>query len=232
MRKAKKVIALVLCAILLVAGSVMGTLAYLTSQAGVKNTFTVGNVSITLHESLIDKETGKKLTGTDAGTTPVGIEDIKAIPGRVIDKDPTVTVLKGSEDCYVRLYMIIRWSEEADELFTPQESQDWFNFESDWQLKAKLIDEDPNYVGTEVYEFWHSTKIEGNKEEDTVLAPIFTKISVPGELTGAKFASLAESSIEIIAQAVQAEGFESEAAAFAAVSAPTGIPQLAPITNS
>jgi predicted ribosomally synthesized peptide with SipW-like signal peptide len=41
MKNAKKAILLTLCAILLVAGSVAGTLAYLTDRSSVENTFTV-----------------------------------------------------------------------------------------------------------------------------------------------------------------------------------------------
>ena len=48
MKNLKKALVLLLCAILLVVGSVMGTLAYLTSQDQVTNTFTVGNVEIDL----------------------------------------------------------------------------------------------------------------------------------------------------------------------------------------
>lgn len=47
----KKTIALVALALLLVVGSVLGTLAYLTDTKAVTNTFTVGNVSIELIES-------------------------------------------------------------------------------------------------------------------------------------------------------------------------------------
>ena len=51
MKKAKKVVALALCAVMLVVGSVAGTMAYLQSTTGVvTNTFTIGNVAITLDE--------------------------------------------------------------------------------------------------------------------------------------------------------------------------------------
>ena len=40
---------------LLVAASVMGTMAYLTSKDEVKNTFTVGNIKINLDEAKVDQ---------------------------------------------------------------------------------------------------------------------------------------------------------------------------------
>lgn len=48
-------------AVLLVAASVMGTLAYLTSTDTVKNTFTVGKVAITLDEAEVT-EYGEAVT--------------------------------------------------------------------------------------------------------------------------------------------------------------------------
>ena len=59
MKTARKAILLVLCVILLVVASVMGTLAYLTDTEAVTNTFTVGKVGITLDETDVD-ETGIK----------------------------------------------------------------------------------------------------------------------------------------------------------------------------
>ena len=62
MKKTKKVLILGLCAVLLVAASVLGTMAYLTDTKSVTNTFTVGNVAITLDEAKV------KTDGTKDGT--------------------------------------------------------------------------------------------------------------------------------------------------------------------
>ncbi len=95
MKKANKALLLVLCAILLVAGSVMGTLAYLTSTAKVENTFTVGNVTITLDEAKVTEY------GVKDGETRVATNEYKLIPGHTYVKDPTVHVAADSEDCYI-----------------------------------------------------------------------------------------------------------------------------------
>ena len=95
MKKMYKAMALVLCAILLVAGSVMGTLAYLQAKTGtVKNTFTVGKVAITLQETYVDAD-GQSQTNT------TGYDNFKLVPGREIEKNPYITVDAGSEDCYL-----------------------------------------------------------------------------------------------------------------------------------
>ena len=54
MKKTSKALLLTICAVLLVAASVMGTMAYLTSTDKVQNTFTVGKVAIKLDEAKVD----------------------------------------------------------------------------------------------------------------------------------------------------------------------------------
>ena len=94
-KKAKKVVALLLCAVLLVVGSVTGTMAYLTSQDSVTNTFTVGKVAITLDEAKVD------VYGVKDGDTRVKANEYKLIPGHTYVKDPIVHVDASSEDCWV-----------------------------------------------------------------------------------------------------------------------------------
>ena len=77
----KKITLVVALALVLVVG-VFGTLAYLTdSTSAVKNTFTVGKVDIDLDES--------------------DNLDFQLIPGNTLKKDPKVTVVAGSEACYL-----------------------------------------------------------------------------------------------------------------------------------
>ena len=87
----KKVLAIVLCVAIVACGAIAGTLAYLNVKTDtVKNTFTAGNVKIDLAET----------TGTE----------YKMIPGYEITKDPTVTVEKGSEKCY----LFVKLDESSD----------------------------------------------------------------------------------------------------------------------
>ncbi len=97
MKKPTKIMLTGLCAVLLVVASVMGTMAYLTSQTEiVKNTFTVGKLNITLDEANTD-EYGQPISGADR----VQGNEYKLIPGHVYTKDPTVHVEPNSEACYV-----------------------------------------------------------------------------------------------------------------------------------
>lgn len=83
---ASKTLVLALAVMLIVGATIGGTIAWLTDKTeSVVNTFTVGDINITLTE-------------TDAVNNA---KSFKMVPGNVIDKDPTVTVEKGSEACYL-----------------------------------------------------------------------------------------------------------------------------------
>ncbi len=89
----KKALILVAALILVVGGVVGGTVAWLTTSTDpVVNTFTVGDINITLTE------------------TPN--QTYKIIPGTAIFKDPVVTVLADSEECYLFVKLDeANWSE-------------------------------------------------------------------------------------------------------------------------
>lgn len=107
MKKAKKVLALAACAVLLVTASVMGTLAYLTANDSVTNTFTVGNVAITMDESKVTvygeyaNENGVKVNSIDEAARENDGNEYKLIPGHTYIKDPTIYVDEDSEDCWL-----------------------------------------------------------------------------------------------------------------------------------
>lgn len=99
----KKILVACLCvalAVLTIAGT---TLAYLTATTGpVTNTFTVGNIDITLTET----------------TT-----DYKMVPGSPIAKDPKVTVKAGSEACW--LFVKVEESTNLDDFITYTIADGW-----------------------------------------------------------------------------------------------------------
>ena len=96
MKTTKKALILTLCAVLLVVSTVFATMAYLTSTTQVvKNTFTVGNVKITLDEAPVD-EYGNVVAGDR-----VTENTYKLMPGHTYVKDPTIHVDANSEDCWL-----------------------------------------------------------------------------------------------------------------------------------
>ena len=110
MKKVRNIIALLLCAILLIGASVAGTVAYLTSQSKVVNTFTVGKVIITLDETDTDGDDNMD----DNVTVVVDGDEIvpdkanayKLIPGHTYTKDPVIHVDADSESCWVFVQVI------------------------------------------------------------------------------------------------------------------------------
>lgn len=86
MNKYLKVLIIALCSIALVVGSVAVTMAYLVDTTETKNdTFTVGNIDIELNAA--------------------GDISHKMMPGATIDPNREVTVIGGSEDCYLFIEM-------------------------------------------------------------------------------------------------------------------------------
>ena len=104
MKNTKRILLAAVAALLLVAVSVGGTLAWLTATTTpVINTFTESNIDITLTES------------TNL--------DLKMVPGKVITKDPEVAVVDGSEDCW--LFVKVEKSENFDSFMTYTMADGW-----------------------------------------------------------------------------------------------------------
>ena len=106
-RSAMRRMLFTLALVLVVAvASVGGTIAWLTDKTDpVMNTFTVGDINITLTETNTVAVDGKQT------------KQFKIIPGTNLEKDPVVTVEKGSEDCYLFVQVVeANWptAKEAD----------------------------------------------------------------------------------------------------------------------
>ena len=212
--KLRRVLLLVACIVLLVSLSVGATLAYLTfTTVKVVNTFTVGSVEIDLDEVDVDEY------GKVDDDTRVKANTYKLLPGHVYPKDPTVHVKKGSEPAYIRILVTISDLADlkaacgiaADATFLPQ------NFVDGWNAKkwaCVSMNEADNVCSLE---FWYHSPVDArNVAADIDLEPLFTHIKVPGTATNAQIAALKEMKIEVIAHAMQADGFADADAAWAA----------------
>lgn len=208
MKKAKKVVALALCAVMLVVGSVAGTMAYLSSSTDVvTNTFTVGKVAITLDEAKVD------LYGKVDGNERVLGNEYKLMPGHTYVKDPTVTVTAGSEESYVR--MIVTISDLADlkaacgvtGQFYPQ------NFVNGWDSSVwECVSMNENANGTVgTYEFRYYTTVDTLNNKDLKLDALFDEFTMPSGATNDQILALEDVQIDVVAHAIQADGFEGDA---------------------
>lgn len=211
MKTRSKALLLTLCAVLLVAATIFGTMAYLTSTDTVTNTFTVGKVNIKLDEAKANSD----------GTLVEGAERVKAnsyklLPGHTYNKDPMVTVLSGSESSYVKMTVTFSKANELDAIFAPDGANLTSIFSgydaANWIAKGNTKDATAN---TRTYEFWYKDAVAA-PTADVALDALFDSITVPGTITGAQLATIGGMTITVNAYAIQADGFADADAAWAA----------------
>ena len=213
MKTKRKALLLTFCAVLLVVASVLGTIAYLTSQDEVKNTFTVGQVAIKLDEAKVNPN------GTPAeGADRVKANSYKLLPGHTYTKDPKVTVLNGSESSYSKMTVTFTKAKELDDIFTPN-GADLMKIFGDydareWTYKGNTEDATAN---TRTYEFWYKEAV-GAPTADVKLDALFDSITVPSTINNDQLKTIGGMKITVNAYAIQADGFKTAKEAWDAFS--------------
>lgn len=204
-----KTVAIVLCVMALATMSILGAVAYLQDSTAVKNTFTVGKVDIRLDEAIVDN-----------GGVPVGDMDqdgvqdrtetgntYHLIPGKSYTKDPTMTIEEGSEESYVRLLVTVNCYEELTAIFggpfSLEELVEGLD-EQIWACVGVALDTDAN---TATYEYRYYKTVSA-QEEELKLQPLFTKLNVPGTITGEELTTIANLEMDVEGHAIQTTGFE------------------------
>lgn len=208
MKTKNKALLLSLCAVLLVAASVLGTMAYLTSQDAVTNTFSVGSVAITMDESDVDNSTEGENDRDKAN-------NYKLLPGHQYTKDPIIRVASTSENCY--LFVIVKNEIAAIES----------DAAGDKTVAAQIVENGWNEVGTTAD---GTLYVYGAVTDPTAVAggankTVFTTFKIDGDkvvnvsdgktVPEGKFdlSGYAGKTIIVTAYAVQVDGFEDAAAA-------------------
>ena len=211
MKTRSKALLLTLCAVVLVIATVFGTMAYLTSTDEVKNTFTVGSVAIKLDEAKANTD-GSLVANADR----VKANSYKLLPGHTYNKDPMVTVLKGSEPSYVKMTVTFSKANELDAIFAPDGANLTSIFNgynaTNWIGKGNTKDAAAN---TRTYEFWYKETVDA-PDADVALDALFDSITVPGEITNEQLATIEGMTITVNAYAIQADGFANAEAAWVA----------------
>ena len=218
MRKLKPFV-VALCTVVLVAAGVLGTVAYLTDTTSVVNTFTVGNVNIRLDETKVDvngEPVGDMNSDGEDDRTESGNE-YHLVPGMRYVKDPTMTVLKGSEESYVRIVVTISCYSELTAIFGDPFLPQYFveGWDSAVWVSTEVIDTDTEN-NTATYEFRYYKTVEPAANSDLVLEALFTDMKVSDDLTGEQLATIADLEITIHGHAIQAAGFADADSAWAA----------------
>ena len=236
----KKTIAIVSIVALIAVAFVGMTLAYFTdTTAEAENVFTIGKVKITLSETPVDED-GKadgELTviGTEIDGEPyMGNKYLNLMPGVQVDKDPTVTVLADSADCYVRMKVTLdnaktfyavyksKYGATADMNEAIGSVMDYFvgyeDVEDLWVVTADGYEYDAENDAITVT--FNYAEVVESSDEDTKLYPIITGVKLPEWITNDQAALFEDGfSVKIIAEAIQADSFEDADEAWAAFDA-------------
>lgn len=191
----KKTLTVIIALVLVVVMSVAGTVAYLTSQATVTNTFSVGKVAITLDETKVDVY-GVPLTGEQAGRN--ARNTYKLIPGQPYTKDPIVHFQPDSE---------------ASWLFVKVEN-DISSIEADSNtIAAQIVANGWTALTGETGVYYR--QVPANTSNAAVDYPVFGSFTLKGD---ANVADYDGKTIVVTAYAIQAAGFNTASAAWAEVS--------------
>ena len=192
MKTARKALLLVLCAALLVSATVMGTVAYLTSQDAVTNIFTVGKVAITLDELDVDNDTAAENDRDKQN-------DYHLLPGSKHVKDPTVHVVANSEDSYIFVKVV-------NNIAAIEAEGDKGTIAAQITAKGWTALEGASGVYYKTY----------TKSATVVDMVVFEEFNIKGDITNDALAAYQGKTIEVTAYAIQQTGFANANAAWTA----------------
>lgn len=214
MKNVKKALLICVCVVALVCVTVMGTLAWLTDNDSVENTFTVGQVDITVDETKVDAN-GTPVDGADR----VKENQYHILPGMEYTKDPTMTVIKGSEDSYVRMILTVHNASDVQAILTKYSLGDFSVLIGGWDANTWLYQgfTEDTANNTISFEFRYKEKV-AKSETDTKLPALFEKLIVPGKITGEEMNGLYDGGFKMVVtgHAIQTSGFATADLAWAA----------------
>lgn len=217
-KKILKVLSAALVLAMVVALTIVGTLAYLNSKSNnVVNTFNISDdVKITMDEAKVEKDDSTDeyvIVGNDR-VIENKYNDI--YPGAELPKDPTVHVANDSADLYTRAYVTVTGGKYWLDLFGA-DYVSAFNALTDNTLGAnwEIVDAQASGVDDVVFEILYTERLSAGKST----TPIFTEVEIPTSFTKTELDRLVQpdGKFEILAyaEALQAAGFNSAKAAFA-----------------
>ena len=218
MKISKRSLYTVIALVLTLSVTAFGTVAYMTDRDQVVNTFTVGNINIVVDEKNVDNDADVN------GNIPERDQanEYKLIPGMVYDKDPTMTVKAGSEECYVRFRVELSCVNALCEIYLKYHPDapavdsvtvlNWLvNLDQNWSRERtgwKDATEE-----TAVFEFWYKktddadfTKVNA-AGADVTLPALFTTFTVPLQLTAEDLSNLSGLELKVYGDAVQTATF-------------------------
>ena len=210
----KRFVAILLCVTLVALAAIGATFAYLTDSKTVNNTFTMGNVAIKLDETHVNDPTGDRVTSNE----------YNVYPGAVVKKDPIVHNT-GKNAAYIRATINVEnWMNNCAAYY-PEFGIAYpsAGYEQSLLLLVDALGNGWSIVGVETgkpFELGNFSakfilKYDGTLASGADTTAMFNNVKVPaGIKNGNDFGA-----ITVVAQAIQADGFDTWEAAFAAYDA-------------
>ena len=212
----KKILALSMCIALAAIAIVGASLAYFTDTKTAKNTFTMGNVQIKLDETDVKNPEGDRVTSNA----------YDVYPGAVVTKDPIVHNT-GKNGAYIRATVnVSNWMNLAAAYY-PDFKETYPNdgYKAALNLLVGDLGEGWSVVGVEAGDVFTVGQFDAKfiLKYDGVLASgdettaMFQTVTIPAGIDNANADSFDE--VKVVAQAIQADGFETWEDAFTAFDA-------------
>lgn len=212
----KRFVAILLCVTLVALAAIGATFAYLTDTKTVDNTFTMGNVAIKLDETNVNDPTGDRVTSNE----------YNVYPGAVVKKDPIVHNT-GKNAAYIRATVNVSNWMNLCAAYYPESGFEFTKpgYEKSLELLVGTLGEgwsvvgvtrgDPFTLGQIDAKF--ILKYDGKLAAGDDTTAMFQTVTIPAGIDNANTESF--SGVKVVAQAIQADGFDTWEAAFAAYDA-------------
>lgn len=214
----KRFVAILLCVTLVALAAIGATFAYLTDTKTVNNTFTMGNVAIKLDETNVNDPTGDRVTSNT----------YNVYPGAVVTKDPIVHNT-GKNAAYIRATVNVSNWMNLCAAYYPESGFEFTKpgYEKSLELLVGTLGEGWSVVGVEAgdtftigqFDAKFILKYDGKLAAGDDTTAMFQKVIIPAGIDNASADAGSFSSVKVVAQAIQADGFDTWEAAFAAYDA-------------
>ena len=212
----KRFVAILLCVTLVALAAIGATFAYLTDTKTVNNTFTMGNVAIKLDETNVNDPTGDRVTSNA----------YSVYPGAVVTKDPIVHNT-GKNAAYIRATVNVSNWMNLCAAYYPDFKYTFGQegYKAALNLLVGELGEGWSVVGVTAgdtftigqFDAKFILKYDGKLAAVADTTAMFQTVTIPAGIDNANTESF--SGVKVVAQAIQADGFDTWEAAFAAYDA-------------
>lgn len=212
----KRFVAILLCVTLVALAAIGATFAYLTDTKTVDNTFTMGNVAIKLDETDIKNPTGARVTSNA----------YNVYPGAVVTKDPIVHNT-GKNAAYIRATVNVSNWMNLCAAYYPDFKYTFGQegYKAALNLLVGELGEGWSVVGVTAgdtftigqFDAKFILKYDGKLAAGADTTAMFQTVTIPAGIDNANTESF--SGVKVVAQAMQADGFDTWEDAFAAYDA-------------